>query len=69
MGEATYNETHVEVETLNNSIAMAELELTKLANEQKAIFEELHEMKRGEGSHFSINLLYTLTNLRVMHQT
>jgi hypothetical protein len=33
LGEATYNEPHVEVETLESSIAMAKLELTKLANE------------------------------------
>jgi hypothetical protein len=31
LGEATYNETQVEVETLESSIAMAELELIELA--------------------------------------
>jgi hypothetical protein len=32
LGETTYNETHVEVEILESSIAMEKLELTKLAN-------------------------------------
>jgi hypothetical protein len=34
----------VEVETLENSIAMAKLELIELANEQNVISKELHEM-------------------------
>jgi hypothetical protein len=42
----------VEVETLENSIAMAKLELTELTNEQNAIFEELHEMQKGGGMSF-----------------
>jgi hypothetical protein len=44
LGEATYNETQVQVETLESLIAMVELELIELANEQDAIFKELHEM-------------------------
>ncbi len=39
MGEATYNETQVEVETLESSIAMGELKLTKLV---MCMFEHLH---------------------------
>jgi hypothetical protein len=39
---------------------MAKLELTELANEQNAIFEELHEMQKGEGCHFGLSLSYTL---------
>jgi len=33
LGEATYNEAHVEVETLESSIAMAKLELIELVDE------------------------------------
>jgi phage-related minor tail protein len=52
LGEVAYNEAQVEVDTLDNSIAMAKLELTKLANEQKAMFEELHEMQKAGGMSF-----------------
>jgi hypothetical protein len=33
LGKTTYNEARVEVETLESSIAMVELELIKLADE------------------------------------
>jgi hypothetical protein len=67
--EAAYNEARVEVETLESSIVMAELELTELVDELNVIFEELQKCKRGEGCHYGLNLSYTLIDLYVMHQT
>ncbi len=52
LGETTYNEPQVEVETLESSIAMDELELIELANEQNAISKELHEMQKAGGMSF-----------------
>jgi hypothetical protein len=40
LGEATYYETQVDVETLKSSITMAVLELIELADEHNAILEE-----------------------------